>query len=187
MVLADNFEPVSAGTVTLYLSPRRDRATRRGRRPGCPTSERSISVPSDRKSLRSKCSGRRSENLSITGPYKIFTKSAQSSGPENIGLQRPLPRLLARGPVLKALVGSAKAMLGTCAGGAVRLADGPDGLVLAEGIETALSLASGLLPGRLAIWSTLSTSGMRALNLPKEPGRLTNTSQLSCSSNARFS
>ena len=29
-----------------------------------------------------------------------FTKPAQSSGPENIGLQRPLPALLALAPVL---------------------------------------------------------------------------------------
>ena len=30
----------------------------------------------------------------------LFTKSAQSSGPENIGPERPLPGLLAQGPVL---------------------------------------------------------------------------------------
>ena len=31
--------------------------------------------------------------------YKKFTKRAQSSGPDNIALERPLPGLLAAGPV----------------------------------------------------------------------------------------
>ena len=73
----------------------------------------------------------------------------------------------------KADVTPAKAMLGGCLGGAVRLADGPDGLAVAEGIETALSLACGLLRGRPAIWAALSTSGMAGLVLPPDPGRLT--------------
>jgi hypothetical protein len=73
----------------------------------------------------------------------------------------------------KADVEPAKAMLGTCAGGAVRLleADGP--LVVAEGIETALSLASGLLKTPATIWAALSTSGMKKLRLPPDPARLT--------------
>ena len=66
-----------------------------------------------------------------------------------------------------------KAMLGAVAGGAVRLAGGPGPLVVAEGIETALSLASGLLRGPATVWAALSTSGMRGLRLPPEPGRLT--------------
>jgi len=45
----------------------------------------------------------------------------------------------------KAAVDPPKAMLGAVAGGAVRLTDGPGPLVVAEGIETALSLACGLL------------------------------------------
>ena len=67
---------------------------------------------------------------------------------------------------------SAKLMLGPCAGGAVRLsaADGP--LVVAEGIETALSLLSGLLSGPASVWAALSTSGMKALQLPPDPGKL---------------
>ena len=36
----------------------------------------------------------------FTVSYKLFTKTAQSSGPENIGPERPLPGLLAPGPVL---------------------------------------------------------------------------------------
>lgn len=67
----------------------------------------------------------------------------------------------------------AKLMLGATAGGAVRLCDGPGLLLLAEGIETALSLASGLLPAPTTVWAALSTSGIRALRLPNPPGRLT--------------
>ena len=32
--------------------------------------------------------------------YRLFTKSARSTGPENIGPERPLPDLLAHGAVL---------------------------------------------------------------------------------------
>lgn len=73
----------------------------------------------------------------------------------------------------KASVDPNKAMLGPCAGGAVRVAQGEGPLVVAEGIETALSLASGLLGKPATIWAALSTSGMRALVLPRTPGRLT--------------
>lgn len=77
----------------------------------------------------------------------------------------------------KAAVEPAKAMHGAVAGGAVRLVSGAEGpdtpLVVAEGIETALSLASGLLSGPAAVWAALSTSGLRALRLPSAPGRLT--------------
>lgn len=72
----------------------------------------------------------------------------------------------------KAPVDPSKMMLGACAGGAVRLAEGQGRLVVAEGIETALSLACGLLRGPVAIWAALSTSGMRTLNLPTVPGEL---------------
>jgi len=73
----------------------------------------------------------------------------------------------------KAALEPAKMMLGAVAGGAVRLADGPGPLVVAEGIETALSLASGLLRGPATIWAGLSTSGIRGLRLPDLPGPLT--------------
>jgi hypothetical protein len=73
----------------------------------------------------------------------------------------------------KAEVEPAKAMLGNCAGGAVRLIEAEGPLVVAEGIETALSLASGLLPIPATIWAALSTSGLRALRLPASPARLT--------------
>lgn len=69
-------------------------------------------------------------------------------------------------------IGTEKLMLGACAGGHVVLtnADGP--LVVAEGIETALSLACGLLAGPATIWAALSTSGLVGLRLPAESGKL---------------
>lgn len=73
----------------------------------------------------------------------------------------------------KAEVDPPKAMLGSVQGGAVRLVEGPGPLVVAEGIETALSLASGLLGGPAAVWAALSAPGIRSLRLPLEPGRLT--------------
>lgn len=73
----------------------------------------------------------------------------------------------------KAEVDPPKAMLGAVAGGAVRLAQGPGRLVVAEGIETALSLACGLLGGPATVWAALSTSGVTGLRLPDIPGRLT--------------
>lgn len=72
----------------------------------------------------------------------------------------------------KAEVDPPKAMLGGVAGGAVRLSGGNGPLVVAEGIETALSLASGLLRAPATIWAALSTSGIRGLHLHPQPGRL---------------
>lgn len=73
----------------------------------------------------------------------------------------------------KAPFDPAKMMLGGAGGGAVHLTQGAGPLVVAEGIETALSLASGLLSGPATIWAALSTSGLRGLVLPKTPHRLT--------------
>lgn len=73
----------------------------------------------------------------------------------------------------KAKVSSAKAMLGQTKGGAVRLAEGAGPLVIAEGLETALSLMCGLLPYPApSVWATLSAPGMAALTLPPTPGSL---------------
>ena len=55
----------------------------------------------------------------------------------------------------------------------MRLCDGHSRLVVAEGIESALSLLCGLLDGPATAWAALSTSGLRGLRLPLEPGRLT--------------
>ena len=73
----------------------------------------------------------------------------------------------------KAEVEPAKAMLGVVSGGAVRLSGGPARLVVAEGIETALALLCGLSDGPAMVWAGLSTSGLRGLHLPAQPGRLT--------------
>ncbi|SFL07749.1 Toprim domain-containing protein [Celeribacter marinus] len=63
-------------------------------------------------------------------------------------------------------------MLGPSASGAVRLSDNPSGpFVICEGIETGLSLVE-LLPEPASVWATLSTAGMKSLNLPKTPSRL---------------
>ena len=73
----------------------------------------------------------------------------------------------------KADIEPPKAMLGAVTGGAVRLADGLGPLVVTEGIETALSLVSGLLHAPATVWAALSTSGIRGLKLPQQPARLT--------------
>jgi hypothetical protein len=73
----------------------------------------------------------------------------------------------------KADVEPAKAMLGATAGGAARLTDGPSRLVVAEGIESGLSLLCGLLDDPVTLWAALSTSGLRGLRLPLQPSRLT--------------
>ena len=65
-----------------------------------------------------------------------------------------------------------KAMLGSCSGGAVRLSGQGGPLVIVEGIETGLSLLSGILSGPAEVWAALSTSGMKAVRLPAKRGRL---------------
>lgn len=102
--------------------------------------------------------------------------------------RRVLPAMIARvegvsGPAIhrtwlrndgagKADVSPCKAMLGGTAGGAVLLArEGPQ-LVVTEGLETGLALISGLLNSPATVWAALSASGVRALRLPTNPGRL---------------
>ena len=72
----------------------------------------------------------------------------------------------------KRLDDNAKMMLGPCSGGAVRLSDAVGPLVVCEGIETGLSLLSGLLEGPNWVWAALSTSGIRGLTLPRTPRSL---------------
>lgn len=99
--------------------------------------------------------------------------------PAMVALVEGAPRLAVHRTYLrpdgmgKAEVEPAKAMLGAVAGGAVRLTAGGNKLVVCEGIETGLSLASGLLRGPASIWAALSTSGMRMLSLPGASGLLT--------------
>ena len=73
---------------------------------------------------------------------------------------------LARDGGGKAPADPAKMMLGPCRGGAVRLADPDDVLMVGEGIETCLAAmqASGL-----PAWAALSTGGLAALILPPLP------------------
>jgi hypothetical protein len=65
----------------------------------------------------------------------------------------------------KAPVEPQKMMLGPCHGGAVRLAEPGDVLMVGEGIETCLAAMQAT--GQPA-WAALSTSGLRALELPTE-------------------
>lgn len=63
----------------------------------------------------------------------------------------------------KAPVALQKMMLGPCRGGVVRLADASDLVMVGEGIETCLAAMQA--SGHPA-WAALSTSGLRALDLP---------------------
>ncbi|MBI1778821.1 MAG: toprim domain-containing protein [Proteobacteria bacterium] len=63
----------------------------------------------------------------------------------------------------KAPVDPQKMMLGPCRGGAVRLAVAGDVLMVGEGIETCLA---AMLGTGYPAWAALSTSGLRALELP---------------------
>ncbi|WP_206520318.1 toprim domain-containing protein [Altererythrobacter sp. BO-6] len=66
-----------------------------------------------------------------------------------------------------------KMMLGSVSGGAVMLSDGPaDRLVIAEGIESGLSLLCGLLTEPMIVGAALSANGMRKLHLPKGSGHI---------------
>jgi hypothetical protein len=75
-------------------------------------------------------------------------------------------------PGRKAAVPTNKAMLGPAKGGAVRLSEGPGPLVVAEGLETALSLLDALAGHRPRVWAALSANGMKGLTLPAEPEEL---------------
>jgi putative DNA primase/helicase len=79
-----------------------------------------------------------------------------------IGIHRTF---LARDGKGKAPVEPAKMMLGPCRGGAVRLGQPQDVLMVGEGIETCLAAMQAT--GNAA-WAALSTSGLRALDLPRE-------------------
>jgi DNA primase len=57
-----------------------------------------------------------------------------------------------------------KMMLGPCRGGVVRLAEPDDVLLVGEGIETCLA---AMQETGHAAWAALSTSGLRALQLPR--------------------
>lgn len=71
---------------------------------------------------------------------------------------------LARDGQGKAPVDPPKMMLGSCRGGVVRLGEPGDVLMVGEGIETCLAAMQAT--GKPA-WAALSTSGLRALDLPR--------------------
>jgi len=77
-----------------------------------------------------------------------------------IGIHRTF---LARDGSTKAPVEPSKMMFGPCRGGAVRLAEPRDVLMVGEGIETCLAAMQA--SGHTA-WAALSTSGLRSLDLP---------------------
>ncbi len=64
-----------------------------------------------------------------------------------------------------------KKMLGPCSGGAAHLVGNTGPLVIAEGIETALSLPA-LYSNPARYWAALSAGGMKALELPQRHGDL---------------
>ena len=70
----------------------------------------------------------------------------------------------------KALLKPPKAMLGAATGGAVRLSDQTGELIVAEGIETALSLLDAFPDRR--VWAALSANGLRWLDLPDDAAEL---------------
>jgi putative DNA primase/helicase len=72
---------------------------------------------------------------------------------------------LARDGAGKAPVDPQKMMLGPCRGGAVRFAAPGDVLMVGEGIETCFAVMQAT--GN-ATWAALSTSGLRALDLPED-------------------
>ena len=91
---------------------------------------------------------------------------------EIIGLHRTYLGNGADGSVTKAPVLKPRKMLGKIGGGAVRLAPFADGAALGicEGIETGLAVMKAC-PG-LAVWATLSTSGLEQVQLPPEAKRI---------------
>ena len=85
-----------------------------------------------------------------------------SRGPDEVPLAIHRT-FLARDGSGKAPVDPQKMMLGPCRGGAVRLGEPVDLLMVGEGIETCLAAMQAT--GNPA-WAALSTSGLRALDLP---------------------
>lgn len=106
------------------------------------------------------------------GPTKKFYPAMVGlvEGCESTSIHRTFLRPDGSG---QAPIKPSKLILGKAKGGAVCLTSDSDHLLVAEGIETALSLASGLLPTPMSIWAALSTSGVRGLELPRTPGLLT--------------
>ena len=101
-------------------------------------------------------------------PLGYHEMIAKVEGPNGIALHRTL----ITGDGKKALSEHSRRQYGRTSGGAVSLREGSDALVVAEGIETALSMMCGLLDGDNSVWSALSTSGLKNLELPERPSSL---------------
>ena len=85
------------------------------------------------------------------------------SGAQDFGIHRTF--LDASGG--KTTLDPQKAMLGTASGGYVELSYSGNNLLVCEGIETGLSLLSGLISPAPTVWACLSTSGLKNLNFPR--------------------
>lgn len=70
----------------------------------------------------------------------------------------------------KASVSPNKMMLGQCTGGAVRLAEATTSIGIAEGIETALSVAQMYSP--MPVWAALTVNNLGHMHLPPDLGEL---------------
>jgi len=90
------------------------------------------------------------------------------SGAQDFGIHRTF--LDASGS--KTSLNPQKAMLGTASGGYVALSNSRNNLLVCEGIETGLSLLSGLVSPAPTVWACLSTSGLKNLNLPQNLNHL---------------
>lgn len=75
-------------------------------------------------------------------------------------------------PGRKCAAGPQRAMLGPAAGGAVRIRKGSGRLIVAEGIENAMSVRDLRARPGDSVWAALTSTGMMRLTLPKEPGEL---------------
>ncbi|MEM1380881.1 MAG: toprim domain-containing protein [Pseudomonadota bacterium] len=102
-----------------------------------------------------------------SGGYHPAIVSVVTKGSDNrfCGVAREWITLAGEKPRLE----PSKAMLGPCTGGAVRLSEGPGPLIVGEGLWTCLSLRDAL---QGSVWAALSTSGLKQLILPREPGDL---------------
>lgn len=90
------------------------------------------------------------------------------------GMGQPVAvhRTYLREPGAKTDLIPAKAMLGPVKGAAAHLAQGGGPLIIAEGVETSLSLARLMANHDPSVWAALSAGGVAALQLPATRGDL---------------
>lgn len=96
-----------------------------------------------------------------SGPqYPVLVALVQNVAGEPIGIQRTYLNPVGDG---KAAVAKPKLSLGSIRGGAVRLGDPVDQIVICEGLEDGLTLAQGL---EGPVWVSVGTSNLPAMELP---------------------